>query len=192
MPCTWVMACAYAPSGCAVACGWVSFYPWRSKCGICLVFCFFGVNWSYFLSQGPGQQMLGVSSVSGQEWELGCQEEVSGHAHKLPVCLQLHQLGHAGQNIRQYAKKHPQNTKSNFTFSLILLTLKFLQTQLLLSVSLSLLIRNHCLPYSSGNSFPILLIIHSSRLLLVWCPGHMMLHTAKTISSRVLAHIDFY
>lgn len=23
MPCTWVMACAYAPSGCAVACGWV-------------------------------------------------------------------------------------------------------------------------------------------------------------------------
>lgn len=23
LPCTWVMACAYAPSGCAVACGWV-------------------------------------------------------------------------------------------------------------------------------------------------------------------------
>lgn len=34
MPCTWVMACAYAPSGCAVACGWVFFYLWWSKCGV--------------------------------------------------------------------------------------------------------------------------------------------------------------
>lgn len=24
LPCTWVLACAYAPSGCAVACGWVA------------------------------------------------------------------------------------------------------------------------------------------------------------------------
>lgn len=31
MPCTWVMACAYAPSGCAVACGWVVQRPQWSK-----------------------------------------------------------------------------------------------------------------------------------------------------------------
>lgn len=44
-------------------------------------------NWLCVWSQGPGQQMLSVSTLPGQEWELGCKEEISGHAHKLFVCL---------------------------------------------------------------------------------------------------------
>lgn len=40
MPCTWVMACAYAPSGCAVACGWVvRTGVWWYHCGMKLLFC---------------------------------------------------------------------------------------------------------------------------------------------------------
>lgn len=40
-----------------------------------------------FCPKGPGQQMLGVSSVPRQEREPGGEEEVRGHAHKLFVCL---------------------------------------------------------------------------------------------------------
>lgn len=48
MPCTWVMACAYAPSGCAVACGWVFVLPLMMQ-NVVWVCCFLTlVTWLWF------------------------------------------------------------------------------------------------------------------------------------------------
>lgn len=68
---------------------WVSVLPPLMIQMLCVIQLFFSsvLNWVCFLPQGPGQQVLCVSSVPGQEWEPGCQEEVSGHAHKLSVSL---------------------------------------------------------------------------------------------------------
>lgn len=185
MPCTWVMACAYAPSGCAVACGWASYHMWWSKCVICLVFClFFMLNWGYFLVTGAwiiNAQCILCLWTRMRTWlprrsRWPCTQTTCQPAASLTRTCRW-------EYGPQLSKMFIEIIDGEIVhlFPRYYRHFRFLAAFLFITISLSLLIRNHSLLYSSAWCSPTLLIIHSSQLLLVWCPGHMMFHTAKTI-----------